>query len=131
MVKFHPLLFLLVYGFTAGTIAVMHSIGWVKNPINSLLIVELGIFLIFVGPFTILNIFASKLGNNLGISFIALTVLQFILGALWFILINQIQFLTIYKGTVLIFTGSYFSYFLIEVILVLLLVKRNSNLLEK
>lgn len=30
MVKFHPLLFLLVYGFTAGTIAVMQSIGWVK-----------------------------------------------------------------------------------------------------
>lgn len=131
MVKFHPLLFLLVYAFTAGTIAVMQAIGWVKNPMSSLLLVELGIFLIFVGPFTILNIFAKQLGNNLGISFIALTVLQFILGALWFITLKQTEYLTIYKGTVLVFTGSYFSYFLVEVLMVLLLIKRNSNLLEK
>jgi hypothetical protein len=35
MVKFHPLLFLLVYGFTAGTVAVMQAIGWVKNPMSA------------------------------------------------------------------------------------------------
>lgn len=131
VVKYFPFFFAICFLITLGTLIVLDtSLNLTKNPLSKLIVVQTGLFIAFTAMYFLINPLQKIMKTELGFSFFTVSIAQFMFAILWLLLLSKTEYITLYKGTKLIFAGSFLSYLMIEAGLMLIRLKMENPIEE-
>jgi len=129
VVRYFPVFFVICYLITLGTLIMLDvSLHLVKNSLSDLIVVQTGLFISFLALYFLIKPLQKLIKIELGFAFFTVSIAQFMFAILWLLLLSKTEYITLYKGTKIIFVGSFLSYLMVEAGMMLINLKLEDPL---